>query len=1003
MKNVKFSLILPTIKTNLTKNLTIKMKKKYFLALSLSLSLIASLHAQDNQKVSEDKAYQKIKKFENPLAKDAAIGIFIKENNLGKGYVFQPKKENTDKNGNVHQRHQQYFNGLKVEFGTIITHSSEGKVYTINAEVYNVSNLNLVPTLTKEQGFQKAITFKNANKYLWEDASQTQIMEYKKPEGELLILPNVKTGGVTLAYKYDVYSIEPISRDEIYVDAHTGVILYRNPIIKHADKLISNAETKAQADKMEMLVTGTAATRYSGSRSIETTFDAGLNKYVLLDNVRGNGIVTYNCQKTTTYQNTHFQDNDNNWTFAEYNNANKDNGALDAHWGAEKTYDFWQNIFGRNSFDDNGAQIKSYVHYRQTSGVDMKNAFWNGSVMSYGDGGGTWNIVTALDVCGHEIGHAICSYTADLAYQNQSGGINEGYSDIWGACIEHYGRTGSLSGTPVANVWKIGEDLFTSNALRSMSTPRTYGNPDTYLGQYWTPTGDEAGCVPGSGNDNCGVHNNSGVMNHWFYILTVGKSGTNNAPVPDTYNVTGIGMVKSSEIAYLAERDYLTPNSTYLDVRNATLQVAGDLYCANSPEVIAVTNAWYAVNVGEQYVGYPTDVALKSVSGSLNVACGASVNPVIKIENTGTSTTPITTVNVSYTIDGGPATNLVWNGNLGVCQKDTYSFSVGALSRGTHVLNVTTTIPGDGNSANNTKSAIVIVNDAGVVNQINTFETATEVLVSVDESSTNNLWQKGSASGTQLSNAVAGNSKVYGTILNGLYPNLTKSYLVSQCYNLSNVQNPMLKFDMAFDLEADWDLVYMQYTTDGGANWSALGTGISANWYTSSRTPNGSDCFNCIGGQWTGEAASTHPAGGTNGQKRQYSYSLADFGNGGATPQSNIIFRFVFHSDEAAQEEGVIIDNFVIEGTLSATENNFETFNIWPNPSTGTVNIQLNTTEKVNVTLFDIRGRNVFNKVYNATGSMFNQEVNFNSLEKGIYLLNVESDGKKATKKLIIN
>lgn len=976
------------------------MKKKYFLALSFSMVMIVSLHAQDNQKVTEDKAYQRIKKFENPLAKDAAIGVFLKENKLGRGYVFEPKKESTDKTGTVHQRHQQYFNGLKVEFGTIITHSSEGKVYSINGEVYNVSNLNTAPTLSKVQGFEKAIAFKNAKKYLWEDQAQAQIMEYKKPEGELLILPNVKTGGVNLAYKYDVYTIDPISRDEIYVDAHTGTILYKNPIIKHADKLVSTTETKAQAEKFEMLVSGTAATRYSGSKNIETTFNAGLNKYVLSDNTRGGGIVTYNCQRTTNYQNTHFQDNDNNWTAAEHANLYKDNVALDAHWGAEMTYDFWQNIFGRNSFDGNGAQIKSYVHYS----LNYSNASWNGSVMTYGDGGGSLNPFTALDVCGHEIGHGVCSYTADLAYQNQSGGINEGYSDIWGACIEHYGRTGALTGTPVANVWRVGEDLFNSgSALRSMSNPKANGNPDTYLGQYWITTGDEGGCTPSGGNDQCGVHTNSGVMNHWFYILTIGKSGINDAPVPDTYNVTGIGMVKSSEIAYLAERDYLTPNSTYLDVRNATIEVASNLYCPNSPETIAVTNAWYAVNVGEQYVGYPKDIALKSITGSLNVACGAVVNPVIRIENAGTDTTPISSVNISYNIDGGTNTNLVWNGSLGICQRENYSFSIGTLSRGTHVLNVTTTIPGDGNAVNNTKSTFIIVNDAGVIGQTNTFEANSDVLVSIDEAGTNGTWQRGTAAGIQLTNTVAGNSKVYGTNLSGLYPNLTKSYLVSQCYNLSNVQNPVLKFDMAFDLETDWDLVYMQYSTNGGSTWTNLGSGATANWYNSSRSPNGTDCFNCVGGQWTGEGALTNPAGGINAQKRQYSYNLNNFGLGGATPQSNIIFRFVFHSDEAAQEEGVIIDNFVIEGTLSTNENNFETFNVWPNPSNGTVNIQLNTTEKVNVTLFDIRGRNVFNKVYSSTGSMFNQEVNFNALEKGIYLLNVESEGKKATKKLIIN
>ncbi|HSD14179.1 MAG TPA: T9SS type A sorting domain-containing protein, partial [Flavobacterium sp.] len=217
--------------------------------------------------------------------------------------------------------------------------------------------------------------------------------------------------------------------------------------------------------------------------------------------------------------------------------------------------------------------------------------------------------------------------------------------------------------------------------------------------------------------------------------------------------------------------------------------------------------------------------------------------------------------------------------------------------------------------------------------------------------------------------------------------------------------NPSVSFDLAFDFEPNWDILYFEYSTDGGVNWNVLGTSADSNWYNSSRMPNGTDCFNCIGNQWTGNYA-TAPSGGNgvNGNKRNYSHTLAQFGNGGATPASNIMFRFKFVSDEAVNQEGAIIDNFVISGTLSAEDHgNFETFNVWPNPSNGNVNIQLNTSDKVNVTLFDIRGRRVYNKVFNSSGAMFNQEINFNSLEKGIYLLNVESEGKKATKKLIIN
>ena len=361
------------------------------------------------------------------------------------------------------------------------------------------------------------------------------------------------------------------------------------------------------------------------------------------------------------------------------------------------TYDFWSTIYGRNSYDDNGAQIKSFVHYDDVpGGAGYSNAFWNGSVMTYGDG--STKPLTSIDVCGHEIGHAICTYTANLAYQNQSGAMNEGFSDIWGACIEHFGRTGSMTGTPLAAVWLIGEDLFTS-PLRSMNNPLSRGNPDTYLGSNWTSTGDEASCVPSSGNDNCGVHNNSGVLNHWFYILSAGKSGTNNAPAPDTYSVTGIGMSKAAQIAYLAERDYLTPNSTYADARIATIAVASSLYCANSPEVMAVTNAWYAVNVGEQYIAATNDVSLESITNVSSITCGSLALPTLKIKNQGINT--ITSISISHSIDGGTVVNNSWTGSLDSCLDFNYSLNLGSgLTRGTHLLSVTTTIVSDGRPEN---------------------------------------------------------------------------------------------------------------------------------------------------------------------------------------------------------------------------------------------------------------------------------------------------------------
>jgi len=527
------------------------MNKHYILTISL---FCISLLSTAQNKLKDNLPFQKAINFNNTISKENAIKYFLNDQGLDSNNSFIPSKETNDESGLTHQRHQQFYKGIKIEFGTLITHVKNGSVISINAEIYNASSLNLIPSIYAQTGLDRAVQNINAVKYLWEDSEQSSIVNYKKPQGELVIFPNVNTGEIKLAYKYDIYSIEPVSRQEVFVDAHNGEILFKNQIIKHLSNPLN--ENSNQKDVFETLITGNANTKYSGLRSIETRFDTPLNMYVLNDLTRGSQIVTYNCERiVNTYQNVHFMDNDNNWTLAEHANSFFDNAAQDAHWGSEMTYDFWKIVFNRNGFDGNNGLIRSYVHYKKTT-ANLNNAFWNGTFMTYGDGAS--RPYTTIDICGHEIGHAICTYTANLAYQNHSGAMNEGFSDIWGACIEHFGRTGSITGTPVANVWKIGEDTTSNGAgFRSMSSPLTFGDPDTFKGTNWVVTAEDGSCTPTSTNDYCGVHGNSGVMNHWFYILTAGKSGTNNAPIAerDTYNVSGIGMEKSSRIAYYLERD----------------------------------------------------------------------------------------------------------------------------------------------------------------------------------------------------------------------------------------------------------------------------------------------------------------------------------------------------------------------------------------------------------------------------------------------------------------
>ncbi|MEO8233943.1 MAG: M4 family metallopeptidase [Flavobacterium sp.] len=609
--------------------------------------------------------------------------IFTDQLGLKQNESFSKIKNESDPQGFTHEKFQLFHQGIKVEFSTYTLHSKNGKIASMSGEFYDIKNVNTVASLTPQAALNKAMLQIGASHYLWENPIESATMEYNKPQGELVILPifdrEGKATNYRLAYKFDIYATAPVSRGDIYIDAITGQKLFYNATIKHLGEYsngkglsgkVTNSMLKAPA-----LVAATAATRYSGSQSIETTLSG--SSYILSEVARGSGIQTYNMKKGTSYTAAvNFTDVDNNWTATEFNNTNKDNAALDAHWGAEKTYDYWKNIHGRNSYNNAGAKINSYVHYSSA----YNNAYWDGTRMTYGDGSGTggFNALTALDVCGHEIGHAVCSNTCNLTYSNESGAMNEGFSDIWGACIEN-------NAAPTKQIWLIGEDIEMRSghlSLRSMSNPNTEGQPDTYKGTYWyTGTADSGG-----------VHTNSGVLNHWFYILSVGKSGTND--IGNAFSVTGITIAKAEKIAFRTESVYLTASSNYAAARTGAIQAATDLYGAGSAEVIATTNAWYAVGVGAAYAG-SADTVAPSIPSSL-AASGTTSSSTNLSWTASTDNVAVTGYNVyngatlATTVTGTTATV------SGLTGSTTYTFTVkakdaaGNLSAASNAVSVTT-------------------------------------------------------------------------------------------------------------------------------------------------------------------------------------------------------------------------------------------------------------------------------------------------------------------------
>ncbi len=493
-----------------------------------------------------------------------------------------------DNLGQRHYRYRQFYKGVEVDAAQFILHEQQGQVVYANGHPVHGLNTGVTPLLPEEVALQYALSYIGAQEYMWEDPAREAFLRKEQNDPTATFYPSGKlmltAGGdkmiaknFRLAYRFDVYAAQPLSRFFVYVDAKTGEII----------RLIDRIETGD--------VPGSGESLYNGT--VDIIIDSFAGGFRLHEAARGGGMQTFDMQNSTEY-NTAVDFVDPDTSFTDPNAR----AGVSAHWGAEATYDFYWNAFGRNSYDDSGSVMLSYVHY----GSAFNNAFWDGTRMTYGDGDGlAFTPLVSLDVCGHELTHGVTQFSAGLIYQAESGALNESFSDIFGTMVE-YSKEG-------ANFdWAIGEDITPNgNGIRSMEDPNAFNDPDTYFGNNWAPL---------NGGDNGGVHTNSGVQNFWFYLLSEGGSGVNDNG--DSYNVTGIGIENAAAVAYRNLTVYLTPPSPYFDARLGAVNAAIDLFGANSPEVQSVFDAWDAVGVY-----YPRfDPAVAVDSRRLEFLAEASVN-----------------------------------------------------------------------------------------------------------------------------------------------------------------------------------------------------------------------------------------------------------------------------------------------------------------------------------------------------------------------------------------
>ncbi|WP_051798205.1 M4 family metallopeptidase [Catenuloplanes japonicus] len=576
--------------------------------------------------------------------------------------AFVVRNSTVDPDGAAHVRYDRTYKGLRVRGGDTIVHTAANGSFA-KASVGLARPLSLATTA--------AVSPSAAS-----DTAKAQFKGTITEVGSPELIVDATAGDGVLAYQTEItgWNVDgqTPSRFQVVVDAATGAV-------------------RESWDEIEM-VDGTGRGIYVGTVTLSTTLSG--SSYTLTDPTHGNGR-TCDMNNTTSTCST-MTDADNAWgTGAQ---SSDQSAAVDAHYGAALTFDYFKNSHGRNGIFNNGAGVPSRVHY----GSSYVNAFWDGAQMTYGDGSGNSNPLVSLDVAGHEMSHGVTENTANLNYTGESGGLNEATSDIFGTMVEFSANNSSDPGD-----YQIGEEI----NINGNGTPLRY---------MYNPTLDGAshGCWSSSTN-SVDVHYSSGPGNHFFFNLAEGTGSTAYGTSPvcgSAPAVTGIGRAKAAAIWYRALSTYFTSTTRYYlssnlssTARAHTLSAATDLYGSCSTEYKAVQTAWTAVNVaGNDAVcsGTGNSFTLSLSSSSGTVAAGSSVATTISTVNTGTAQT------VALTASGLPSGATATFNPSSITSGNSSTLTL-ATSTSTPAGTYSITVTGTGTSVTRTATYALTVGSGG--------------------------------------------------------------------------------------------------------------------------------------------------------------------------------------------------------------------------------------------------------------------------------------------------
>lgn len=495
---------------------------------------------------------------------------------------------------------------------------ARGEIGTAKAAVHLGVGVDITPAFSKDEAIRRALSRQRLEtSQLRVPASAELVVFPTRFQDDLKFLKDPASGLMSIDHEYSVATEQ--SREPYRLAYHVS-LRYRTPGNSYeAREFIIDATTGTVLKKWEGLqriqgvpVKAPGLSQYSGAVTLDAMKSSDTGAITLKDMTRGTmphpwaafnpdftplttpGILTgyYDAGAFNLFENpdegTMWGDGAQYRATELFNSPNGQTAAVDAHFGFATTWDFLGKVFGRlGGIDDQGTSPLGMVHLMDEYGGFVPNASYDPSnfLMLFGDGGYGWSTFTSLDIIAHELTHGVCSTTANLIYEGESGGLNEANSDILGILTTFWARGGDQSTgfiPDTGGTWLMGDQIGPT-PIRTLYKPSI----DGYTLDAWF-----------DGLNEAEVHDASGLGSRFFYFLAMGTGADPDHRSPYLPGgMTGIGNDSAGRIWYRALTAYMTPETNYHAAREATLQAAEELYGRPSPAYTAVGNAWTAVNV----------------------------------------------------------------------------------------------------------------------------------------------------------------------------------------------------------------------------------------------------------------------------------------------------------------------------------------------------------------------------------------------------------------------